>query len=61
MKGGIGYKAKYKQGDFDFLVGYDGFTDVAYVWSWDEVKDYASSIAISESSIERWDKMGILS
>lgn len=47
---------KYHDGDFDILVGYDAISDVAYVWTWDEVSS-KSTITVSEESAERWDKI----
>lgn len=48
---------KYKPGQLDFFVGYDLFTDIAYVWSWDEVQCKLRTIAISPDAAERWDKL----
>ena len=47
---------RYKKGDFDFLVGFDLFTDTAYVWSWDDVADHKASITIHPDAAERWGK-----
>lgn len=47
----------YKKGDFDFIIGYDLFTDIAYVFSWNEIKNYKSQIAIRPENAERWDKL----
>ena len=47
---------RYKKGDFDFIVGYDLFTDVCYVWSWDEVETRKTAVTIHLSAAERWDK-----
>ena len=48
---------RYKKGDFDFIVGYDLFTDTCYVWSWDEVEHLKSAVTICPEAAERWDKM----
>ena len=48
---------RYAKGDFDFLVGYDLFTDMAYVWSWAEVEQHKASITIAEDSCEKWEKL----
>jgi len=47
----------YKEGEFDFLVGYDLYTDTAYVWSWGEVQRYTRSVTVAPEAAERWDKM----
>lgn len=55
-QGHRGYQP-YQAGDFDFIVGYHYFTDVCYVWSWDEVKDYTYRITICPEAAEAWEKM----
>lgn len=52
-----GKLSTYKEGDFDFLVGYDYRTDTCYIYSWDEVKGLKRSVSISENAVERWDKI----
>lgn len=47
---------RYREGEFDFIVGYDFFTDTAYVWSWPEVEGRAC-ISVTHESAERWDKL----
>jgi transposase-like protein len=46
-----------QEGDFDFIVGYDLFTDTCYVWSWDEVKQYTSMITTCREAEEQWSKL----
>lgn len=46
----------YKKGEFDIVVAYDYFTDIAYVWTWDEVKGIGTK-AISDDAAEAWYKM----
>ena len=48
---------RYLSGDFDFLVGYDLYTDTAYVWSWDEVASFKAAVTICPDAKERWDKL----
>ncbi len=48
---------RYLSGDFDFLAGYDLYTDTAYVWSWDEVMHLKAAITICPDAKERWDKL----
>jgi len=54
-----GHKGKrcYKPGEFDFIVGYDYFTDMTYVWSWEEVASYKAVIAICPEAEEAWHKI----
>lgn len=47
----------YDAVDFDFVVGYDGHSDAAYVLSQPEVSEYAAAVTVSKSSLERWDKL----
>lgn len=47
---------RYREGEFDFLVGYDLLTDTAYVWSWQEVKD-RTAVTVSPEAVERWGKI----
>lgn len=47
----------FREGDFDFIVGYDLFTDTCYVWSWDDVKHLNTSVSICPEAEERWDKL----
>jgi hypothetical protein len=54
----IQVRNRYVKGDFDFMVGYDLFTDVAYVWSWDDVDHLKSAVSICDDAKERWDKFG---
>lgn len=49
-------RARYEPGDFDFIVGYDLYTDTAYVWSWAEVEHLKTSISVTMDAQERWDK-----
>jgi|APSaa5957512622_1039677.scaffolds.fasta_scaffold120645_1 hypothetical protein len=48
---------RYKKGDFDFIVGYDLFTNTAYVWSWKEVEHLKATVTICPEAAERWDKL----
>jgi len=50
-------KQKFTEGQVDFFVGYVLYTDTTYVFSWDEVKDYQSSISVRPDAAERWDKL----
>lgn len=48
---------RYKEGDFDFLVGFDLFADSCYVWSWEELVDLKTMVAACSKAWERWDKL----
>jgi predicted transcriptional regulator len=47
----------YDNKDMDFLVGYDLLNDVAYVFSWDEVKSKKTHISATVESKENWGKL----
>lgn len=48
---------RYGDRDFDFLIGYDLFTDIAYVWSRDELKHIKNLVTVTTDAAERWDKL----
>lgn len=48
---------RYKVGDFDFIVGYDLHTDIAYVVSWGECEANKTAYSIRKDDAERWDKL----
>lgn len=48
---------RYKKGEFDFIVGYNLFTDTCYVWSWDEVAHLKATVTVCPEAAERWDKL----
>lgn len=50
---------RYKEGEFDFIIGYDLYSDTAYVWSWSEVSHLKSAVGIQEAAAERWDKLRV--
>ena len=50
---------KYESKDVDFIVGYDLFTDTAYVWAWSEVSHLSSAVSITPEAAERWDKLEV--
>jgi transcriptional regulator with XRE-family HTH domain len=53
----IGGARRYKEGDFDFLVGYDVFTDSCFVWSWEDVSHLKTGVTVCPEALERWDKL----
>lgn len=48
---------RYTKEDFDFIVGYDYFTDIAYVYSYDETSRCKTHISVAQDAAERWDKL----
>ncbi len=50
-------RRRYREGEFDFIVGYYLFNDTAYVFSFDEVTHLKTYATISEKHAERWDKL----
>ncbi len=50
-------RRRYTRGEFDFIVGYYLFNDTAYVFSFDEVIQNKTFVAISDEYMERWDKL----
>lgn len=53
---GRGHHRAYTQNEFDFIVGYDLFTDTAYVWSWAEVAG-KKSVSVHPQAAEAWWKL----
>ena len=47
----------YKEGEFDFLAGYDLSSDTVFVWSWEELRDYRTMVSVTDEASERWDKL----
>lgn len=50
---------RYEDADFDFLVGYDLYTDTAYVYARKDVNHLSSVVAIKEDNAEAWWKIGV--
>ncbi len=50
---------RYQKGDFDFIIGYDLFTDTCYVWSWEDVEHLKNSVTVCPEAAERWDKLRV--
>lgn len=48
---------RYRDDEFDFMVGYDLFTDTAYVLGREEVKKYKAAVSIKEEYAEKWNKL----
>jgi len=54
---GRGKTRPYRDGDFDILVGYDLFSDRAYVYLWSELKGVTTRKSMAVDALERWDKL----
>jgi len=50
-------ETRYKKGDFDFIIGYDLYADVAYVYAEAEVKHLTTCVTVSPEAAERWSKL----
>lgn len=51
---GRGKSRSYRKGEFDFIVGYDLFTDTAYIFKYEDVIN-KRVISIRPAAAERWD------
>lgn len=54
-----GQNSTYTKGSFDFIVGYDYYTDTCYIYSWDEIKNHKACISVSEKHAENWDMINV--
>ena len=48
---------RYTEGEFDFIVGFDPHTDIAYVWSWGDVANLKATVTVAPEAAEAWDKL----
>jgi transcriptional regulator with XRE-family HTH domain len=48
---------RYADGDFDFIVGYDLYSDTAFVYSAEEVALLKATVSMNWDHAERWDKL----
>jgi hypothetical protein len=48
---------RYREHELDFIIGYDLFTDTAYVYSWAEIAANRSTVTVRQDAAERWDKI----
>jgi len=55
-EGAHGYRTLGPQ-DFDVLVGYDFFSDTAYVFTSEDVGNNKAVVVVREDAAERWDKL----
>lgn len=54
---GRGKTQRYMVGDLDFLVGYDLYGDVAYVFNWAELGPRTQCISLHPQAAEAWEKV----
>lgn len=50
-------KARYTDGEFDYIVGYDLRSDIAYIYTKKETDSNNSGISVKASAAEAWDKL----
>ena len=48
---------RIRNDEFDVLVGYDLYEDIAYVFTSQEVASLTSAISVQEDAAEKWDKL----
>lgn len=53
---GRGNSRSYRNGEVDYFIGYDLYSDTACVWTWAETKK-TQSITFAANAVERWDKI----
>lgn len=54
---GHNVQQRYAEGDFDFIVGYDFYSDTAFVYSAEEVALLKTAVSMNWDHAERWDKL----
>ena len=54
---GHNVQQRYVEGDFDFIVGYDLYSDTAFVYSAEEVAQLKTAVQMNWDHAERWDKL----
>lgn len=52
-----GKKKRYKAKEFDIFIGYDFYTDTAYVYSYEELVNNRGYVSIKEECAEAWEKL----
>ena len=50
-------KRRYMDGEFDFIVGYDLFTDTAFVYGLGDVAGNQTTVSTSDKFAEKWQKV----
>lgn len=50
-------RRRYVAGEFDFIAGYDLYSDTCFVWSFDELRQNRRTVTASPTAAERWDKL----
>ncbi len=50
-------RRRYKEGEFDFIIGYYLFNDTAYVFTFDELVRHKRYVTVSNKYAERWDQL----
>ena len=59
LKSTVGHniQRRYAEGDFDFIVAYDLYSDTAFVYSTQEVSALKATVSINWDHAEQWDKL----
>jgi len=52
-----GRMRRYKHGTFDFIAGYDLYSDAVYIFTAEEVKGLRASVSVTASAKEAWHKL----
>lgn len=55
--GHAGKTKRYQKGDFDFLVGYNLYTDTCFIYSWKETENHRVAITERDDAAEAWSKL----
>lgn len=50
-------RLRYTREDWDYIVGFDLFSDTAFVWSWEETQHLRAAVSATPAAKERWDKL----
>jgi len=50
-------QTRYSDEDFDFIIGYDFFSDIAYVYSKADVSSNRRMISVNKDCAEKWVKL----
>ena len=56
-KNGKSTSRRLTKEDFDFIIGYDLHKDKAYVFTFEETKNYKSRVTVTDNACEAWDKL----
>lgn len=46
---------RYRSDEFDYIIGYDLYTDTAFIYSSKELEDNATAVAMDDEHAEKWE------